>query len=121
MASLLEGQLAKAIYAGFKGKLLKGILSRPVASGGLDINGDPVTVTPQAFPCEGFVENFSAYYREQNGIPDTDMSVLIFSESISTVPQKDDTITFRGTKYQIRKILEVDPAEATYRLQGYRV
>lgn len=119
MASPLEGQIAKAIYNGFKGRLLKGTLTRSVASGGLDEYGDPVTVTPQSYGCEGIVENFSAFYRAQAGIPDTDVSILILAQSIATVPTKDDTVTFRGATYQIREVLDIDPANATYRLQGY--
>lgn len=121
MASLLEGQLAKQIFAGFKGKLLSGSLTRMVPGGGLDAFGDPVTSTPQSYPCEGFVEAFSAFYRAQAGIPDTDVSILIFAESIGTVPNNDDIVTFRNVRYQIRKTLEIDPAVATYRLQGYRI
>lgn len=118
--ALLEGDIAKAIYAGFRGKLLKGTLTRTVPGGGLDAHGDPIASTVASFPCEGFVENFSAFYRAQAGIPDTDVKVLIFAQSITTVPTKDDVITFRGTKYQIRRILEIDPAVATYQLQGYK-
>lgn len=118
--ALLEGDIAKAIYAGFRGKLLKGTLTRTVPGGGLDAHGDPIASTVTNFSCEGFVENFSAFYRAQAGIPDTDVKVLIFAQSITTVPTKDDVITFRGTKYQIRRILEIDPAVATYQLQGYK-
>src|SRR5690349_4145400 len=114
MASLLEGQIAKAIYAGFKGKLLKGVLTR--SSGGtLDAYGDPIAPTTTTFAFEGFAENFTAFYRNQAGIPDGDVSVLILAQSIKTVPTKDDRVTIRGKTYQLRKQVEVDPANATYR------
>lgn len=123
MAGLLEGKIAKAIYKGFKGKLLKGTLTRQVVAetAGLDENGDPIDVGPQTFPFQGMIENFSAFFRATVGIPDTDVGVLIFAESISTVPNKDDKVTLRNRQFQVRKVLEVDPAEATYRLQCFEV
>jgi hypothetical protein len=121
MASLLEGALAKAIYQGFKGKLLKGVLTRTTPGGTLDANGDPTSVTPSTFTFEGFAENFTAFYRAQAGIPDGDVSILILAQSIGTVPNKDDRVTLRGATYQLRKQVEQDPANATYRWSGYVV
>lgn len=118
--ALLDGQIRNAIAAGFKGRLLKGTLTRTVASDERDRFGDPVSVTEQTFPCEGFVENFSAFYRAQAGIPDTDVKILLIGGLINTVPTKDDRVTFRGATYQIRRIENIDPANASYTLQGYR-
>lgn len=121
MMGLLDGQIRSAIWKGFKGKLLKGTLTRTVPSVAVNEYGDPISTTPQTFTLEGFVENFSAYYRAQAGIPDTDVKLLVFAESVSTEPTKDDVISFRGTRYQVRRILEIDPALATYQLQGYKI
>lgn len=120
MTSLLEGALAKAIYSGFRGKLLKGVLSRSIPGGTLDSNGDPTATTTVTFTLEGFVENFTAFYRAQAGIPDGDVSILILAQSLNTVPTKDDRVQFRGTWYQLRQQVEQDPANATYRWSGYK-
>lgn len=118
---MLDGQIRNAIAAGFKGKLLKGSLTRTTPGGGLDKYGDPVTPTQATYPCEGFVESFSAFYRAQAGIPDTDVKILLIAGLINTVPVKDDRVTFRGVTYQIRRVLDIDPAEASYQLQGYEL
>lgn len=118
--ALLDGQIRNAIASGFAGRLLKGTLTRTTPGGGLDKYGDPISPTTTTYPCEGFVENFSAFYRAQAGIPDTDVKILLIAGLIDTVPQKDDRVTFRGTVYQIRRVLEIDPAEASYTLQGYK-
>lgn len=120
--ALLEGQIRDQIAAGFAGKLLKGTITRTVPGGGLDANGDPRAPTTQTYQTQGFVESFSAYYRAaSNGmINDTDVKILLIAGLTNTVPVKDDIVTFRGTAYQVRRILEIDPAQATYVLQGYQ-
>lgn len=120
MVSLLEGALAKAIYAGFKGKLLKGVLSRTIPGGTLDSHGDPVAPTTETYSFEGFVENFTMRYRPPAGVPDTDVSVLILAQSLKTVPTKDDRVTIRNITYQLRQQVEQDPANATYRWAGFK-
>ncbi len=121
MASLLEGALAKAVYAGFKGKLLKGVLTRSTPGGTLDSHGDPTGVTVTTFGFEGFVESFSRNFKRPDGIPDGDVSILMFSQSIKTVPTIEDRVALRGVTYQLRKLIEQDPAGATYRFAGYAV
>lgn len=118
--ALLEGQIRDAIAAGFAGKLLKGTITRTVPGGGLDVNGDPKAPTTQTYQTQGFVESFSAYYRASAGIPDTDVKITLIGGLTDTVPTKDDRVTFRGAAYQIRKVLGIDPAEASYTLQGYK-
>lgn len=121
MVSLLDGQIAKAIYAGFKGKLLIGTLSRGIPGNVLDPHGDPTTITPASFPCQGFVEAFSVFFKAQAGIPDNVVSVTIFAQSITTVPTIDDVVIFRGTRYQLRRLIDIDPAVATYRFAGFQI
>lgn len=117
---MLESQIRNEIAKGFKGRLLKGSLTRSTPGGGLDSYGDPVAVTTRSYPCEGIVESFKATFRAIAGIPDTDVKILLIGGLVEVEPQKDDRITFRGVTYQVRQILEIDPANATYVLQGYR-
>lgn len=121
MASPLESQIAKAIFKGFKGNLLKGVLTRTTPGGTLDSHGDPTGVAVTTFGFEGFAENFTAFYRAQAGIPDGDVSILILAQSIKTVPTTEDRVTLRGATYQLRKLVEQDPANATYKYSGYVV
>ncbi len=118
--ALLDGQIRAAIAAGFSGRLLKGTLTRSVPGGGLDEHGDPVASTTVTYQTEGFVDTFSAFYRSQAGIPDTDVRITLIGGLTGAVPTKDDRVTFRGTTYQIRRVLDIDPAEASYTLQGYK-
>lgn len=123
---VLDGQLAKAIYAGFKGRLSKGRLLRlnVADSGGLDALGDPVATSPSLFRLEGFSDKYSDFSRAQAGIPDTDVKVCIFGASLPSGirPLKDDKVglTKAGveTWYQLRKD-GVDPADALWECQGY--
>lgn len=121
MVSPLENKIAKAIHRGFKGKLLKGVLARIGDPTSLDEHGDPVGGTAAVYNFEGFVESFSAFFQATSGIPSTDLKVLIIARSLKTVPEGDDIVNIKGKILQVRKILEVDPAEATYILQCFEL
>ena len=121
MAGLLTGKIAKTIFKGFKGKLLKGTLRIDTPSSSLDDNGDPVSATAARFGIEGFTDEFSAFYRAQAGIPETDLKVNIFSESVPGItPTKDSRVTFGGVWYRIRKV-KVDPAGALFECQSFEI
>lgn len=119
MPGLLEGQIAKAIFKGFKGKLLKGTLRRETLGTTLDTFGDPTGATVTSYSIEGFVSGYSAFYRATAGIPETDVKVNIFAQSSpGLVPSKDDLVQFQGTWYQLRSA-NVDPATALYACQAF--
>jgi hypothetical protein len=126
---LLEGQLAKAIYGGFKGKLLKGQLRRltPAESAGLDVLGDDAAApVPALYRCEGFTEDYSDFSRAQAGIPEEDVKVNIFAASLPAGirPLKDDTVSFTRAGavswYQLRADA-TDPAEALWVCQAFQL
>lgn len=124
---LLDGNLATAIYKGFKGKLLVGIIRQHTTpdSGSLDALGDPIEIDPVDTAMEGFVDGYSAFYRAQAGIPETDMKVCIFAKSCPSVtPSKDDLVRFTQagvqTWYQVRAVA-VDPALALWECQAFEV
>lgn len=121
MAGLLTGKLAKAVFKGFKGKLLTGTLRHDVPGTTLDSNGDPTSTTRTVFSVEGFTDEYSAFYRAQAGIPETDLKVNIFSESSpGLTPTKDDRVTFLGVWYRLRKV-KVDPAGALFECQAFEI
>lgn len=121
MAGLLTGQIAKAIFKGFKGKLLSGELRRDVPDASLDEFGDAVSSTLQYFDIEGFTDDFSDFYRASANIPETDLKVSIFAESSpGLVPAKDDKVIFEGTWYQLRT-QDVDPAGALYECRAFEI
>ncbi len=123
---LLDGQLASAIYAGFKGKLLVCALRQAsvVESGGLNELGDPITVNPTSYGCQGFTEDYDEAYRLRAGIPLTDLKVCLFAKSLpaGVKPAKDDlaSVTRAGvaTWYQLRRVA-TDPATALWTCQAY--
>lgn len=93
---LLDGDLQKAIYEGFKGRLLKGVVRRYgiAQSGGLDELGDPIDGSGyQEWPIEGFRDDYSHFTRAQAGIPSTDYKVCIFAGSApSYAPRNGDLV-----------------------------
>lgn len=123
---LLDGQLAKAIYAGFKGRLSKGRLVRVsvASSGGLNALGDAVATGLEVYRLEGFEDAYSDFSRSQAGIPDTDVKVCIFGASLpkGIRPLKDDRVVLRKagkeTWFQLRKDA-TDPADALWTCQAY--
>lgn len=123
MVSFLDGPLAKAIHKGFAGKLLQGTLTRVSVGTSTDENGDPVGPSVSTYGFEGLVDTFSDQFRTQAGIPDGDVKILIIANSISVQPDKDDKVEIARSsgsqKFQIRKLLDVDPARATYTCQGF--
>lgn len=117
----LLDDLAKAVSDAFKGLLLSGVI-RQIAypsSGALDSFGDPVDGLAVETACEGFVEGYSDYYRATAGIPDNDVKVNLFAQSMPGItPGKDDTVMLGATWYQIRKV-QTDPATAMWTCQAF--
>jgi len=122
---LLDGDLAKAVYGAFKGRLLKGVIRQSVvaSSGGLDDLGDPLASAPIETTIQGFAEDYSESFRVSAGIPMGDVKVNIFAESMpGNRPSKDDLVRLdrgaRSTWYQIRRVA-TDPAEALWTCQSF--
>lgn len=111
--------LRKQLAKGFKGRLLVGVLTRKI-NGDVDERGIPTTVS-QTYRVEGFVDNYSAYYRRNAGIPDNDVNIVLIAGNCDTDPIKDDRIKFANfPEYQIR-VVETDPALAHYECQSFSV
>lgn len=125
---LLDGDLAASIYAGFKGKLLKGIIRQTATpeSGGLDQLGDDIDdPVPVDTPCEGFTEAYSLAYRQRAGIPQGDLKLCIFAASIPRItPGLDDKARLdrkSGSQwYQIREAA-TDPAGALWECRAFEI
>lgn len=116
---ILEGRLASAIFAGFKGKLLKGTLRREVnaESAGLNDLGDPIAMSPITFKCEGYVDSKTDRFLKTAGIPHLDATVYVFAKSLvpATEPQKRDQVLMGGQWYDVHAI-QNDPATAMHAL-----
>lgn len=119
---LLENQIADLIFAGFRGRLLKGRLLRESVPDNATLNdrGRPVATEPEAWDCEGFVDNYDDRFRAQAGIPRTDSKVCIFSKSLpaGVRPRKDDKVEIRGELWQLRDA-KADPATALWECQAF--
>jgi hypothetical protein len=119
MPGLLEGKLAEAIFAGFKGLLLTGTLRRETLGTTLNSHGDATSSTVTTYTVEGFTSRYSDFFRATAGIPETDLKVSIFAESSpGLVPTKDDLVQFKSVWYQLRSV-SIDPAGALYVCQGF--
>ena len=123
--------MAGAIYAGFKGKLRRGVIRRLGPGTGLDGHGRPQEPVPTLSPLEGFVDEYSNFTRAQANIPQSDRRVNIFGASLPAgyVPRKDDMVRLdypaangapaRSEWYQLRERIETDPAKALWQCQSY--
>lgn len=125
---LLDGDLASAIYEGFKGRLLSGNAYRSGAalSSGEDEFGDPTDTDRQSWAVQGFIESYSRHTRAQAGIPDSDVKVSLFSQSAPDyVPKKDDLVALTGATVRwVRLVggpLDIDPAGALWTLQATEI
>lgn len=120
MVSPLLNLVRNEINKGFKGQLLPGTLRRPSAGSSVDSNGDPVGVTYTNYTFNGIVDTYSAIYKAQAGIPESDVKVLIIAGSLDVTPQKDDQVKIRSRWYQLRS-REQDPALAAWTCQAFEI
>lgn len=121
MPSPLDGQIAKAIHAGFRGKLKKGIVRREAPGTGRDRHGDRNPGVVRRYPFEGIRENYDAAYRERAGIPETDVQILVITRSCAIEPKQDDQIFIQNRWHQVRRVSDSDPAGATITLQAFEI
>ena len=123
MASPLDGLVRREIARGLRGQLKKGTLRRDNTGTSVDNYGDPVAGTPKLYAFEGIREFFSVFSKAQAGIPDTDVKILFILGLISphTRPIKDDKVYIEHGWYQIRSILEIDPAGASMTVQAFQI
>ena len=121
MSTLLKGKIRKAIAKGFKGKLLKGTLTRRNSSTVDPNTGFPTNTTPQSFTVEGFHDNYNETFRVGAGIPETDSQIILIAGNCQIEPKKDDKIIFPNyPSFQIRKI-KTDPDKAHFDCQVYEI
>lgn len=123
MASLLESAIKKQVAAAFKGKLLTGTLRRSTAAT-VDGFGDVSSPTTTDYAFEGIRDTFDAKYAAGAGIPETDVRILIIAGSLAAaagVPRQGDQILIRGAWHHVRRVISIDPANATYVLQAFEI
>lgn len=120
MASLLESEIRRQVASAFSGRLLTCTLRR-IASATLDAAGDPVPGSPTTWSFDGIVDTFSAMFAALAGIPVTDVRILVIAGSLATTPRQGDQVKVRDEWFQLRRIVERDPANATYVFAGFRI
>lgn len=119
---MLDGDIAKSIYAGFTGKLLSGEVRRKTrpSSGANDDHGDPVDLDTEIWQIEGFFDDYSRFTRAQAGIPDSTIKACVFAQSAPDwTPHKDDMVRL-GTQWSrlAGGPLGIDPAGALWTLDA---
>lgn len=120
MASFLDRQMKRAIAQGFKGRLLKGRVRRVTAAAANEF-GDAEPEAPEYFKCEGIRENFDAAYAAKAGIPVTDVKIMLIAGLVAIEPRQGDKVELRGQWYDLKRVLSVDPAGATYTFQATQI
>ena len=75
-----------------------------------------LTISKEAVPCRGYVEDFAESQIDGTLITRNDRLVTLTASSLGTrVPREKDEVTVEGSTYQIRRVTR-DPAGAVYRL-----
>lgn len=120
MAFLDSAFVRNALAQGFNGQLSKGVLRRE-ASSTVNNYGDRVVASVQSFPFQGTRDTFNAAFAAQAGIPDTDVRILFIAGLIKTVPRQDDKVFIKNQWFQLRKLVETDPAEGHYVFAGFEI
>ena len=122
MASLLPMEIANIVANAFRGVLMTGTLRREVVVG-IDSFGDALPASSVSFSIQGIRDNFSAYFMTMNGIPATDVKIMLIVNLTTpfTLPVQDDLIFIRDEWHKVRKVLAIDPASASIDLQCFRV
>lgn len=111
---LLDGAL-QAVFGGAFGPLfLDGTLH--AASTVPDGEGGFTTAfTDHAI--KGMVDTYTDEYRARNGIPETDVKLIVLQFGVAGIPTLDGQITLRGARYSIQAIGQ-DPAQAAWTIRG---
>lgn len=122
MARLLDGAIARIVAGAFRGKLKVTTLRKPGRAGGLDDNGDAIPAPATTYSCEGYTDEYTAYFRAVAGIPQTDSKVCIIAGSLprGIAPGRDDQVYVGGKWYQLREA-NTDPATALWECQAYEI
>ncbi len=130
---ILDFEIRQAIWDGFKGRLLKGILRRYTlpTSTGLDDKGDPIDTSDfTEYVIEGFRDEFSRYTKAQAGIPDTDFKISIFGGSQPDLtPKSGDLVRLdrKGTSPLWSRLngekggIMIDPAGALWECRASEI
>jgi hypothetical protein len=123
MASFLDSQLKGIVAQAFKGQLSDGTLRKETYTTRDPSTGDPSGSTVTTYPFNGIRDSFNAAFAAQAGIPTTDVRVLVLLGSLpeGILPSKDDKVFILGAWFQVRKVLEIDPANAAMTLQVFQV
>lgn len=120
MASILEGELAELVTEALEAERVPMTITvtRTVTT-------EPDPETPwipgeevsTAYPCRGWVENYSDDAFERTLIDERDVRVMVLTPSIAIVPTDTDTITIEGRQLSIVNVKH-DASGALYIVQA---
>jgi hypothetical protein len=115
MKGLLTGGLQKTIGQAFGKTFQPGrlhlVTSTPNGQGGY-------VRSETAVPIRGLVLRYSHDYRTRWGIPDTDVSLIIFQHGVRAEMTMDNEVTLQGTRWRMVGPIEQDPAQATWTVRA---
>lgn len=123
--------MAGSIYAGFKGKLRRGVIQLPGAVVAKDGKGRPERDPPALIPMEGFEDAYSDFTKAQAGIPKSSVRLNIFGASIAQPGVKPTTdqlcrLDYPAANgqaaysrwYKLRTRIDIDPAGALWECEA---
>jgi hypothetical protein len=121
MVSFLEGPLKKSLARGFKGNLKTGLIQENQGTDQDDYGDIAPPDQPTQYRFTGFRQNYDAAWMARALIPETDVGIMILQGSVTSDyhAQQDDLIFIENTWHKVRRVLKVDPADATRELQCY--
>jgi hypothetical protein len=121
MAKLFGVDIKKLVKDTFKGELIGGVLTVMVQGSRTDGSlTDGPAETEKPYPFEGIISDFKVGQVDGTNILKGDKKVLIIAGTLpdAIIPSKGDKIVIDGETVRVVALLKVDPARATYTVQG---
>lgn len=119
----MNGKIRQKIAKAFKGKLLKGTLTRTFESNTVDPEtGFAVEGISQTFSVEGFVDNYDEYIRVRLGIPQEDCKIILIAGNCQVDPILNDVVIFPSFgSFKLRSNIMTDPDKAHFDCQAFKI
>lgn len=122
MSELFGLDIESLVSEALQGQLTSLTLTRTVVSN-YDSGTDSQTSTPETFTSEGIAPAISSIAGRfealgEQLVKENEVPILILAKPLGTDPQAGDKITIDGNTYTVTRVIERDPAGATWTVAG---
>jgi hypothetical protein len=121
MVSILDGELADTIADALIDAAIPFAvtITRSGTTGGDPADPGSGTTVTTDYPCQGFVDSYSAFDVANSLVLAGDVKIVVIANSLDmpSQPSPGDIVTARGRSYSIINV-SADPALALFEIQG---